>query len=41
MVYEKEKHNAKILSIYLSKFNKKAQNYSSIKVHVKWSQVSR
>ena len=37
MFYGKEKHNAKILSIYLSKFNEKAQNYSSIKVHVKWS----
>ena len=35
--YGKEKHNAKILSMYLSKFNEKAQNYSSIKVHVKWS----
>ena len=33
----KEKHNAKILSIYLSKFYEKSQNYSSIKVHVKWS----
>ena len=35
--YGKEKHNAKILSIYLIKFDKKSQNYSSIKVHVKWS----
>ena len=31
-----EKHNAKILSIYLSKFDEKSQNYPSIKVHVKW-----
>ena len=37
MFYGKEKHNAKILSIYLSEFNEKAQNYSSINVHVKWS----
>ena len=35
--YRKEKHNANILSIYLSKFDEKSQNYSSIKVHVKWS----
>ena len=35
--YGKEKHNAKILSIYLSKFHKKSQNYPSIKVHAKWS----
>ena len=35
--YGKEKHNAKILSIYLSEFDEKSQNYSSIKVHVKWS----
>ena len=27
----------KILSIYLSEFNEKSQNYSSIKVYVKWS----
>ena len=33
----KEKHNAKILSIYLSEFDEKSQNYSSIKVHVRWS----
>ena len=35
--YGEEKHNAKILSIYLSKFDEKSQNYPSIKVHVKWS----
>ena len=35
--YGKEKHNAKILSIYFSKFDKRSQNYLSIKVHVKWS----
>ena len=35
--YGNEKHNAKILSIYLSEFDEKSQNYSSIKVHVKWS----
>ena len=35
--YGNEKHNAKILSIYLSKFDEKSQNYPSIKVHVKWS----
>ena len=36
-VYGKEKHNAKILSIYWSKFDEKSQNYPSIKVQVKWS----
>ena len=35
--YGKEKHNAKILSIYLSELDEKSQNYSSIKVYVKWS----
>ena len=35
--YGKEKHNAKILSTYLSKFDEKAQNCLSIKLHVKWS----
>ena len=35
--YGKEKHNAKILSIHLSEFDEKLQNYSSIKVYVKWS----
>ena len=35
--YGNETHNAKILSIYLSNFNEKEQNYSSIKVHLKWS----
>ena len=35
--YGKEKHNAKILSIYLSEFDEKSQNYPSIKVYVKWS----
>ena len=34
--YGKEKHNAKILSIYLSKFDKRSQNYRSIKVDLKW-----
>ena len=33
----KEEHNAKILSIYLSEFDEKSQNYLSIKVHVKLS----
>ena len=36
-LYGNEKHNAKILSIYLSKFDEKSQNYPSIKVHMKWS----
>ena len=36
-LYGNEKHNAKILSTYLSKFDEKSQNYASIKVHVKWS----
>ena len=35
--YGKEKHHAKILSIYLSKSNEKSPNYPSIKGHVKWS----
>ena len=35
--YGKEKHNAKILSIYLSEFDEKSQSYSSINVYVKWS----
>ena len=33
----KEKHNAKILSIYLTKFDEKSQSYFSIKVPVKRS----
>ena len=37
--YGKEKHNAKILSIYLSKFDEKSQNYPSIKVHVKYGHL--
>ena len=35
--YGNEKYNAKILSMHLSKFDEKSQNYPSIKVHVKWS----
>ena len=35
--YGKKKHNAKVLSIYLSKFDEKSQNYLLINVHVKWS----
>ena len=35
--YGKEKHNAKVLSIYLNKFDEKSQNYPSIKVHAKWA----
>ena len=35
--YGKEKHNAKVFSIYLSKFDEKSQNYLLINVHVKWS----
>ena len=33
----KKKHNAKILSICLGKFDEKSQNYPSISVHVKQS----